>query len=99
MQSFHYAYTDSARRYLMVEGLLQFLDDFFHRALQGIVSDRSFFAGLYHSAQKLLPLERFMAAVSFDDPQVATLDFLVSRKTMLARQALTAAPNSCPRFS
>jgi len=40
-----------------------------------------------------------MAAVSFDDSQVATLDFLVSRKTMLACQALTTAPNSWPRFS
>src|SRR5260370_20278850 len=82
----------------MVEGLLQFLDDFFHRALQSIVTNRSLFAGLHHSAQKFLPLERFMAAVSFDDPQVATLDFFVSCKAMLACQALTTTPNSRPGF-
>jgi hypothetical protein len=39
-----------------------------------------------------------MAAVSLDDPQIATLDLLVSRKTMLACQAFTTTPDCRPGF-
>jgi hypothetical protein len=82
----------------MVEGLLQFLNDFFDRALQSIVTDRPLFAGLQHSVQKLLSVEWLMAAVSLNDPQIAPLDLLVSRETMLACQAFTTTPDCRPGF-
>src|ERR1700751_4675578 len=94
MQPFHHPDADRVRRHFVVVQLLEFLDDFFHCALQSIVTDRALLAGLDHSAQHFLPIKRFMPAIPLDDSQIATLDFFIGCESMLAGKAFPSTSYS-----
>jgi hypothetical protein len=74
--------------------LLQFLNDLFDCAFQSIVADRALLAGFDHSAQQFLAIEWFVASISLNHAQVATLNFFVGREPMLACKALATTTNS-----
>src|SRR5271165_5149464 len=86
VQPFHHANTDCVRWNLVIVRMLKLLDDLFRGPLEGIVTDRTFLAGLDHSAQQFLPVERFMSSIPLDHAQIATLNLFVCRKPILTGQ-------------
>src|SRR4029453_18817873 len=72
----------------------QFVDDVIDQLLQGQQTRRTLFESLGDAARKLATIERLVRPVALDHAQVRALDFLVSRKTISALEALAAPANA-----
>ena len=93
MESIHYANTYRMRWNLVIVRVLELLNNLFDGALESIVTDGTFLAGLDYARQQLLPIERLMASIPLDHPQIAALNLFISSKSILARETLATPTN------
>jgi len=84
---------DRGRLNLATAGF-EIVNDFIDELLEGQQTGGTLLKSLGDAAGELASIERLMSAISFDHAQVGAFDFLISRKSISAFQAFTAATNT-----